>query len=59
MVNRYLVAAYSLVWLIFMVYAWSLSRRQERLKKDLADLEARVREASARSDAPGAAGYKS
>lgn len=42
-----------------MVYAWSLSRRQERLKKDLADLEARVREASARSDAPGAAGYKS
>lgn len=58
MVNKYLVAAYSLVWLIFMVYAWSLSRRQERLKKNLADLEARVREASARSGA-GASGYKS
>jgi len=52
-VNKYLIAAYSLVWLIFMVYAWSLARRQQRLKKDLADLEARMREASAR------AGYKS
>ena len=43
MINVYLVAAYTLVWLIFMLYAWSLSRRQERLKKELDDLKTKVR----------------
>ena len=42
MVNAYLVVAYSLVWLIFMLYAWNLSRRQERLRKELDDLKSKL-----------------
>ena len=42
MVNYYLVAAYGLAWLIFGVYAWSLSRRQARLRKDLEDLKSKL-----------------
>lgn len=41
MVNKYLFAAYTLVWIIFMVYAWSLSRRQSRLMKEMEELKAR------------------
>lgn len=41
MVNKYLFAAYALVWIIFMVYAWSLSRRQSRLMKEMEELKAR------------------
>jgi CcmD family protein len=40
-VNRYLFAAYALVWIIFMLYAWSLSRRQSRLMKEMEELKAR------------------
>jgi CcmD family protein len=40
--NTYLFLAYSLVWLIFILYAWNLSRRQEQLKKELEDLKARI-----------------
>jgi CcmD family protein len=43
-VNQYLVAAYTFVWLIFILYAWNLSRRQTRLKKELDELKARVSE---------------
>ena len=42
MVNKYLFAAYSLVWVLFMVYAWSLSRRQTRLHKEMEDLKERA-----------------
>ena len=42
MLNTYLFLAYSLVWLIFILYAWNLSRRQEKLKKELEDLKARI-----------------
>ena len=41
MVNKYLFAAYALVWIIFMVYAWSLSRRQSRLMKEMEELKTR------------------
>jgi CcmD family protein len=41
-VNKYLFAAYAFVWLIFMFYAWNLSCRQARLKKDLEDLKSRL-----------------
>ena len=37
--NNFLFAAYSLVWIVFMVYAWNLSRRQAQLKKDLEELK--------------------
>jgi len=43
-VNKFLFAAYALVWIIFMVYAWSLSRRQARLLKKLEDLKAKTPE---------------
>lgn len=42
MVNKFLFLAYAFVWTIFMLYAWNLSRRQARLKKDLEDLKSRM-----------------
>ena len=39
MVNKYLFLAYAFVWIIFMIYAWSLARRQRRLLKELEDLK--------------------
>ena len=42
MVNTYLFLAYALVWVLFMIYAWSLARRQSRLHKEMEDLKARV-----------------
>jgi len=42
MVNTYLFLAYTLVWLIFILYAWNLSRRQEKLRKELEDLKAKL-----------------
>lgn len=46
MVNKYLFLAYSFVWLIFMLYAWNLSRRQDRLKKDLEEVRSKVAEST-------------
>lgn len=42
MVNKYLVAAYTFVWLIFILYAWNLSRRQARLQKEVETLKSKV-----------------
>ena len=42
MVNKFLFLAYAFVWIIFMLYAWSLSRRQSRLQKEMEDLKARA-----------------
>jgi CcmD family protein len=42
MVNTYLMLAYAFVWLIFMLYAWNLSRRQARLRRELEDLKSRL-----------------
>jgi type VI protein secretion system component VasF len=39
MCNVYLVAAYALLWGIFMFYAWVLQRRQQTLVKDLEELK--------------------
>jgi CcmD family protein len=36
---RFLYLAYTLVWIIFGIYAWSLGRRQASLKRDLDDLK--------------------
>jgi CcmD family protein len=46
MVNWYLFAAYSFVWLIFVVYVWILAKRQARLIKELADIKNKLREES-------------
>jgi CcmD family protein len=39
MVNAYLFAAYTLFWVVFMLYAWNLSRRERRLEKELEALK--------------------
>jgi len=43
-VNKYLFLAYAFVWLIFMLYAWNLSRRQTRLRQELEELKRKVSE---------------
>lgn len=55
MVNKYLFLAYSFVWLIFMLYAWNLSRRQTRLQEELDEVKAKVAE-SASTTTPGPSG---
>jgi CcmD family protein len=40
--NLYLFLAYGFVWLIFFIYVWDLSRRRQRLEKDLDELQARI-----------------
>jgi len=40
--NAYLFLAFALVWLIFFLYIWSLSRRQARLREELEALKAKV-----------------
>jgi CcmD family protein len=45
-VNKYLFLAYSFVWVIFMLYAWNLSRRQTRLKKELDEVKSKVAEST-------------
>jgi CcmD family protein len=44
--NIYLFLAYSLVWVIFILYAWNLSRRQQKLSKELEDLKSRIQSAN-------------
>jgi CcmD family protein len=39
--KSFLFAAYALVWIIFMIYAWNISRRQAQLRKDLEELKRR------------------
>ncbi|MEJ2008297.1 MAG: CcmD family protein [Acidobacteriota bacterium] len=50
--NIYLILAYVFVWLIFMLYAWNLSSRQGRLKKDLDDLKSKVSESASTPVSP-------
>ncbi len=50
MVNIFLFFAYAFVWIIFMVYAWSLSHRQRRLQKELEELKARSGSATVAKD---------
>lgn len=38
MVNSYLVIAYGIVWGIFILYAWVIQRRQQRLEREVAEL---------------------
>ena len=37
--NKYLFLAFSALWAIFFLYAWSLSRRQAHLRKELEELK--------------------
>jgi CcmD family protein len=47
--NKFLVLAYGFAWLIFVLYAWSLSRRQEKLSRELEDLKRKL-QSEARSN---------
>jgi CcmD family protein len=38
MINTYLALAYGFLWCIFVVYAGTIHRRQERLEKELEEL---------------------
>jgi CcmD family protein len=40
--NKYLFAAFSALWVIFFLYAWSLSRRLARLRKELEELKSKL-----------------
>ncbi len=40
--NKFLFIAYSLVWIVFMLYAWVLARRQSKLKRDLEELKSKT-----------------
>ncbi|HZT68630.1 MAG TPA: CcmD family protein [Terriglobia bacterium] len=55
MVNKFLFLAYAFVWLIFILYAWNLSRRQAGLKKDLDELKNKVSESSSTTASRGSA----
>jgi len=41
-VNKYLFAAFSALWAIFFLYAWSLSRRLAHLRKELEELRSKL-----------------
>jgi len=40
--NKYLFLAFSALWVIFFLYAWSLSRRQANLERELEELKNKV-----------------
>ena len=42
MSNPYLAAAYAFVWVTFILYDWSLSRRRARLSRELEELRTRA-----------------
>lgn len=37
--DKYLFLAYALVWVVFMIYAWMLQRRQSRLRAEIENLK--------------------
>jgi len=49
-INKYLFMAFSALWAIFFLYAWSLSRRQAGLRKELEELKNKQ---GVRSQKPG------
>ena len=55
MLNMYLFLAFSALWVLFFIYAWSLSRRQARLQKDLEELKSKQ---EVRSQASGVGNQK-
>lgn len=52
MANKFLFLAYAFVWLIFMAYAWNLSRRQAQLRKELEELKNKIQEQSPSGSRP-------
>ena len=42
--NKLLVLAYGFLWLIFILYAWNISRRQARLRQRLEELSGKIQD---------------
>jgi len=40
--NKYLFLAFAALWAIFFLYAWSLSRRQAQVRRELEELKNKV-----------------
>jgi CcmD family protein len=47
MSNPYLAAAYAFVWVTFILYDWTLSRRRARLSRELEGLKNRAQDSPA------------
>ncbi len=50
--NQFLFFAYAFVWIIFMLYAWNLARRQAGLRRELEDLKKQVSTQAASRQSP-------
>lgn len=37
--DKFLFLAYGLVWIIFVIYAWIITRRQSKLRRELEELK--------------------
>jgi CcmD family protein len=42
--NEFLVLAYGFLWLIFILYAWNIARRQARLRQRLEELRGKMQD---------------
>jgi CcmD family protein len=39
---HFLAPAFGLLWLLFVLYAWSLARRQSRLRREIEELKTKL-----------------
>ncbi|MGH9770155.1 MAG: CcmD family protein [Candidatus Acidiferrales bacterium] len=39
--DKFLFLAYGLVWIVFMLYAWKLARKQAEIRRDLDEIRAK------------------
>lgn len=44
---HFLAPAFGLLWLIFVLYGWSLARRQSRLRREIEELKGKLPAAKA------------
>ncbi|MDE3178305.1 MAG: CcmD family protein [Acidobacteriota bacterium] len=53
--DKFLFLAYALVWIVFMLYAWSLARNQAKIRRDLDEIKSKRREAEEKRHDPASA----
>ncbi len=42
--DKFLFFAYGLVWIVFVIYAWVMTRRQSKLRHELEELKSKAEE---------------